>query len=112
DALFNLQANGQNYLAQGMERLLIVDGSLTFFLNLDHPLIGREVLLSFDLLGFGKADSHVTLSNIRMLAESIATNDDYKMDEDSFLTGNVLDNDILIGQIIEMGNDRWAAIDP
>ncbi|WEI17185.1 tandem-95 repeat protein [Acinetobacter proteolyticus] len=101
DALFNLQANGQNYLAQGIERVINSDGSQTFFINLDQALVGREVLLSFDLLGFGAADSSVTLSNIRLVAEALAMNDHYQFDEDTTLTGNVLDNDLLIGKSIE-----------
>ncbi|EHU1210218.1 tandem-95 repeat protein [Acinetobacter nosocomialis] len=101
DALFNLQANGQNYLAHGIERVINSDGSQTFFINLDQALAGRDVLLSFDLLGFGAADSSVTLNNIRLVAEPLAVNDHYQFDEDTTITGNVLNNDLLIGKSIE-----------
>ena len=101
DALFNLQANGTYSVAQGIDRVVNADGTQTFFINLDQALVGRDVLLSFDLLGFGAADSHVTLSNIRMVAESMALNDQYKLNEDTVLSGNVLNNDILIRQSVD-----------
>ncbi|MEG0343447.1 MAG: tandem-95 repeat protein, partial [Acinetobacter sp.] len=77
------------------------DGSQTFFIDLDQALIGREVLLSFDLLGFAAADSSVTLSNIRLIAEPLAMNDHYQLDEDTTVTGNVINNDLLVGKTIE-----------
>jgi len=101
DSLFNLQANGTYSRAQGIERVINADGTQTVFINLDQALVGRDVLLSFDLLGFGEADSHVTLSNIRMVAESMAINDQYKLDEDTVLSGNVLNNDVLIHQSVD-----------
>ncbi|MFH7767640.1 tandem-95 repeat protein [Acinetobacter sp. BSP-28] len=101
DSLFNLQTNGTYSLAQGIERIINADGTQTFFINLDQALVGREVLLSFDLLGFGEADSHVTLSNIRIVSESMAINDQYKLNEDTLLSGNVLNNDVLIHQTVD-----------
>lgn len=76
DALLNLQHDASGALAQRQGAGIYIthnaDGSTTYTLdlrslNMGNPSAsaGRSVLLSFDLLGFGAADSAVTLRESR-----------------------------------------------
>ncbi|MDR2000464.1 MAG: tandem-95 repeat protein, partial [Zoogloeaceae bacterium] len=69
DSLLNLQTNGTEYLASSVRKALNADGSATYFIELPQSLAGNAVMLSFDLLGFGAAQSSVTLRDIRLLDE-------------------------------------------
>ena len=73
DASLNLQSTASGLAenaAAGVTRTLNADGSTTYSLDLRSfntgSQAGRAVLLSFDLLGFGPADSSVTLRDIRL----------------------------------------------
>ena len=71
DALLNIQANGTEHRIDGLRRIDNADGSRTYVLDLvarGQPLgigAGEGVALSFDLIGFGAADSRVSISSAR-----------------------------------------------
>ncbi|MDR2014437.1 MAG: matrixin family metalloprotease [Azoarcus sp.] len=69
DALLNLQTDGTEYLAASVHKTLNPGGSTTYFIELPDSLAGQAVMLSFDLLGFGAAQSSVTLHKICLLDE-------------------------------------------
>ena len=96
DALLNLQTNGTERLASGVRKQMHADGSATYTIDLPQALAGRPVLLSFDLIGFGAAQSSITLRDVRLSAEGdpIANDDAFLLDEDTAVTGNVLTNDL------------------
>jgi hypothetical protein len=101
DALLNIQANGTERLANGVRKVLNTDGSATYLINLPAALAGTPVMLSFDLLGFGAAASHVTLRDVRLLgAQPIVNSDPALLDEDTAATGNLLLNDVTVGSSI------------
>ena len=62
DAFLNLQADGTERLSAGVTRTLNQDGSRTYRIDLAGIAVGTAVNLSFDLIGFGKASSHVTVT--------------------------------------------------
>ena len=71
DSLLNMQADGSETIAPSIRRIYNADGSRSYHLDLSAYLAaqtaaGREadVWLSFDLLGFGNADSKIRISNI------------------------------------------------
>ena len=66
DALLNLQTDGTERLAPGVSKVVNPDGSATYTVALPETLAGTPVLLSFDLLGFGAAQSSITLRDIRL----------------------------------------------
>ncbi len=66
DAFLNLQADGAEYAAQGVTRTDNPDGSRTYRVDLSGIAAGTAVNLSFDLLGFGQNNSHVTVNDIRV----------------------------------------------
>jgi hypothetical protein len=97
DALLNIQTDGTERLAPGVRKIANADGSATYLIDLPGTLADTPVLLSFDLLGFGAAQSSITLRGIRLLGEQsyapIARDDVFATDEDTPVTGNLLDND-------------------
>ena len=73
DALLNLQSSGSVFLAPALQWSANGDGSFTYSLDLPDSLAGTAVLLSFDLIGFGAADSQVTLRDISLSGSQLAT---------------------------------------
>ncbi|MCE4555368.1 matrixin family metalloprotease [Roseateles cellulosilyticus] len=79
DALLNRQTarNGQvaiERLASSVRKQINADGSVTYLVMLARELTGKSVLLSFDLLGFAAADSHVVVRDVRTLAADTTPN--------------------------------------
>jgi hypothetical protein len=100
DALLNLQTDGTERLAAGVRRVANADGSVSYYIDLPNALVGKAVLLSFDLLGFGAASSHITVRDLQLISDPVATADSVAIDEDGVASGNVLDNDITSGAAI------------
>jgi hypothetical protein len=100
DALLNRQSDGTERLAASVSKLVNADGSSTYFIQLPQGLAGREVLLSFDLLGFGALTSSVTLRDVRFLSAPLATADTLALDEDGTASGDVTANDITVGAAV------------
>jgi VCBS repeat-containing protein len=66
DAFLNIQGDGTEHTAAGVTRTDNPDGSRTYRVDLSAVAKNNAVNLSFDLLGFGQDNSHVTLSDIRV----------------------------------------------
>ncbi|MCL2459515.1 MAG: M10 family metallopeptidase domain-containing protein [Desulfobulbus sp.] len=66
DALLNIQTDGAERLAQGVSKVINPNGSATYTITLPDSLAGTPVLLSFDLLGFGAAQSRIILADIHL----------------------------------------------
>ncbi len=66
DAIINLQGDGSEHAASSVTRINNADGSRTYRIDLTGVAKNTAVNLSFDLLGFGQSNSHVTLSDIRV----------------------------------------------
>jgi VCBS repeat-containing protein len=98
DAALNLQHDASGALVehktQGIRSVLNADGSTTYTLDLRFLSVGSSVLLAFDLLGFGAADSKVTLRNIHLGAVPIAVDDAVTTAEDTPVTIAALANDV------------------
>ncbi len=94
DALLNLQADGTERLASGISRILNLDGSRTYLVDLTGIPTGTAAYLSFNLIGFGAATSHATLSDIRLGGLPQTQDDIVVTDEDTPLRIDALANDI------------------
>ena len=96
DALLNLQHSASGAMvkreASAVHSVTNADGSTTYTLDLRALNAGRSVLLSFDLLGFGAADSFVTLRNIHMSSAPQAVDDALTVVEDTPTTFSPLAN--------------------
>ena len=108
DSLLNIQADGSERVATGVQKVVNTDGTSTYFIDLTSwyqaqmaSSASTDVLLSFDLLGFGDSDSKVTIRDIKLTSDPVASNDSYVLEEDTVLTDNVLANDILIGDGVQ-----------
>ncbi|MFA6921855.1 MAG: Ig-like domain-containing protein, partial [Gallionella sp.] len=66
DAFLNLQADGTQNAANCVICTFNPDGSRTYRVDLTGVAKNSAVNLSFDLIGFGVSNSHVTLSDIRV----------------------------------------------
>ncbi|HEY8879876.1 MAG TPA: tandem-95 repeat protein [Roseateles sp.] len=97
DALLNLQTNGRERLATTVRKQLNADGSATYFVALAPELVGKAVLLSFDLLGFAAQTSTMTVRDVKLLGDALAVGDAAVLDEDGAATIDVLANDLLFG---------------
>jgi len=65
------------------------DGSRTYRIDLAGIAVGTAVNLSFDLIGFGKASSHVTVRDVRVGDTlPVLHNDAATMNEDGSLAFN------------------------
>ncbi|MSQ73303.1 MAG: hypothetical protein EXR27_18775 [Betaproteobacteria bacterium] len=71
----NLQANGTERRGAGLTQVLNTDGSRTYTLDLSGLATGRAVNLSFDLIGFGAANSSVTIRDVRLSNQPVAVSD-------------------------------------
>jgi hypothetical protein len=85
DAFLNLQADGTETLASGVTVVTNPDGSRTYRVDLSGIAAGTAVNLSFDLLGFGKASSHITVSDVRVSGLPTLHDDVAAMNEDGTL---------------------------
>lgn len=108
DSLLNIQADGSERVATGVQKVVNTDGTSTYFIDLTSWYQAQvtngastDVLLSFDLLGFGDADSKVTIRDIKLSSDPVASNDRYTLAEDTVLTDNVLINDVLAGSGVQ-----------
>lgn len=96
DAFVNLQANGTEFLGSNVTSTRNADGSRTYRLDLAGIPAGTAVNLSFDLIGFANAGSHVTVRDIRLGVpetrdDAVTTSEDTALDID--VRGNDLDAD-------------------
>ena len=99
DAMLNIQTDGAERLSSNVRKLVNADGSATYLVTLPAALVGKSVYLSFDLLGFGAAQSHVSLRDIQLVRDSLAIDDAVSGDEDTVLSGDVRGNDIVLGSL-------------
>jgi predicted chitinase len=93
DAFLNLQGDGSTYVANGVTSILNPDGSRTYIVDLRGIQGGTEAILTFDLLGFGDAGSHVTISDVTTMGSPVAVDDLVEANQDTHAIVNVLDND-------------------
>jgi hypothetical protein len=66
DTFLNLQGDGQAFLSDAVRVIANADGSRTYVVDLSGIATGTAVNLSFDLLGFGEARSHVTIRDLHI----------------------------------------------
>jgi VCBS repeat-containing protein len=85
DALLNLQANGTETAAANVTRVTNPDGSRTYRVDLAGVPAGTAVNLSFDLIGFGKTGSQVTVRDVRVSGLPQLHDDAATLPEDSTL---------------------------
>jgi VCBS repeat-containing protein len=86
DAFLNLQADGTRHMADCVTCTDNPDGSRTYRVDLSAVDKNNAVNLSFDLLGFGQDNSHVTLSDIRVSGLPQLHDDAATLLEDNLLT--------------------------
>ena len=86
DAFLNLQGDGTEHAASSVTRIDNADGSRTYRVDLTGVAKNTAVNLSFDLLGFGQDNSHVTLSDIRVSGLPQLRDDVATLAEDNLLT--------------------------
>jgi len=98
DALFNLQANGEEHKAAAVKTQQNADGSRTVLIDLAGIAAGTVVNLSFDLIGLGRGaaatSSHITVSKLRLGVPLEAHDDAVQLAEDSATDIAVTRNDI------------------
>ena len=80
DSLLHVQADGREQVATGVQKVLNADGTSTYYIDLTSWYQAQvangastDVLLSFDLLGFGDADSSVSIRDIKLSSDPIAS---------------------------------------
>lgn len=101
DALLNLQTDGAEHSAASVRKVRNADGSTTYHVGLEQalrqgdPVAGTPALLSFNLIGFGGEQSHVTLRDIRLSRDPLALDDSVILDEDSPVILAPLANDLI-----------------
>jgi hypothetical protein len=66
DALVNLQTDGTERMAAGVRKVVNIDGSATYLIELPAALANTSVVLSLDLLGFAATSSHISLRDIKV----------------------------------------------
>ena len=86
DAFLNLQADGTEHKAQSVTRTDNSDGSRTYRVDLTGVAKNTAVNLSFDLIGFGQNNSHVTVRDIRLSGLPQLHDDAAILAEDNLLT--------------------------
>lgn len=85
DAMLNLQADGTETAASSVTRVTNPDGSRTYRIDLAGIAVGTAVNLSFDLIGFGKSTSQVTVRDVRVSGLPELHDDAATMNEDGSL---------------------------
>ncbi|MDP3926464.1 MAG: Ig-like domain-containing protein, partial [Hydrogenophaga sp.] len=97
DAFFNLQANGAEHKAAQVSTQRLADGSILVVVELGGVPVGTVANLSFDLIGFGRgeaaASSRVTVSDLSLGMQLVATDDTAQVDEDGEVDIDVIGND-------------------
>ncbi len=107
DAFLNLQGDGTQHLADYVTRTYNSDGSRTYRVDLTTVAKNRAVNLSFDLLGFGAANSHVTLRDVRVsglpqLHDEVATlAEDHLLTFDPFAQADIQLKPLLASHIMD-----------
>jgi hypothetical protein len=86
DAFLNLQGDGTQNAADCVTCIYNADGSRTYRVDLTGVAKNIAVNLSFDLLGFGQNNSHVTLRDIRTSGLPQLRDDVATIAEDNLLT--------------------------
>lgn len=86
DSFLNLQADGTQHVSDCVICTVNPDGSRTYRVDLSGVAKNTAVNLSFDLLGFGRDNSHVTLSDIRVSGLPQLHDDAASLPEDNLLT--------------------------
>ena len=66
DSFLNLQGDGLSFLSEAVQVIANADGSHTYIVDLSSVATGTAVNLSFDLLGFGQARSHLTIRDLQL----------------------------------------------
>lgn len=93
DALLNIQADGSERRIDGLRRIDNADGSRTYVLDLVGIGAGEGVALSFDLIGFGAADSRVSIRDVRLGRTPQTADDSTSVIEDNTVVIDALSND-------------------
>lgn len=95
DAFLNIQggAAGLARTASGVVVTDNADGSRTYTLDLAGISTGTAVELSFDLIGFGEADSAMLVSDVQLLSDLLAHDDVVSTAEDTPVRIDVMGND-------------------
>jgi hypothetical protein len=88
DAFLNLQGDGTQNAASCVTCIINADGSRTYRVDLTNVTKNRAVNLSFDLLGFGQSNSHVTLRDVRVSGLPQLHDEVASIAEDNLLTFN------------------------
>ena len=86
DSFLNLQGDGTQHVSDCVSCINNPDGSRTYRVDLSGVAKNTAVNLSFDLLGFGQNNSHVTLSDIRVSGLPQLHDDAATLLEDNLLT--------------------------
>jgi hypothetical protein len=88
DAFLNLQGDGTQHTANSVTCIVNADGSRTYRVDLTGVAKNKAVNLSFDLLGFGQSNSHVTLRDVRVSGLPQLHDEVASIAEDNLLTFN------------------------
>jgi hypothetical protein len=88
DAFLNLQGDGTQHTANSVTCIVNADGSRTYRVDLTGVAKNKAVNLSFDLLGFGQSNSHVTLRDVRVSGLPQLHDEVASIAEDTSLTFN------------------------
>jgi hypothetical protein len=88
DAFLNLQGDGTQNAASCVTCIVNADGSRTYRVDLTGVAKNKAVNLSFDLLGFGQSNSHVTLRDVRVSGLPQLHDEVASIAEDNLLTFN------------------------
>ncbi len=106
DAILNIQSDGTEHKASSVRKVHNADGSDTYFVDLQQAVnngnglvTGTPVSLSFDLMGFGVQNSHVSLRDIKLVQDPVAFDDAVTSNEDATASIDVLSNDLLGGGV-------------
>jgi VCBS repeat-containing protein len=86
DAFLNLQGDGTQHAADCVTCIYNADGSRTYRVDLTGIAKNTAVNLSFDLLGFGANNSHVTLRDVRVSGLPQLRDEAASIAEDNLLT--------------------------
>jgi hypothetical protein len=93
DALLNIQTDGTTRTAASVQTIANADGTTTYVIDLQNALTSgaaTPVTLSFDLIGFGAAQSQVSIRDIKLLQTPLALNESATTNEDASVNINPL----------------------
>ncbi|MDB5857580.1 MAG: hypothetical protein JWQ76_1269, partial [Ramlibacter sp.] len=96
DAVLNLQDDGAGLAARRAAAVTgrtAADGSTQYTIDLRALAAGTAVNLSFDLIGFGAADSHVGLRDVRLVSDPLVRDDQAAVLEDGVVAVEAMAND-------------------